>query len=71
MTGGARVSITQVRRGRAQALAAYIIALSILMFAWAVFKTWEPIQGRGAVATEALHQAERPTSFVPAQGAGE
>jgi len=53
-------------------LAAYIIGLSILMFAWSVFKTWEPpIQRRGTVATETMPQAERPTTVVPTQVATE
>ena len=45
-------------------LGAYIVALSILMFAWSVFRTWEPpIQGRG-VATQTL-QASPPANTVP------
>jgi hypothetical protein len=53
-------------------LAAYIIGLSILMFAWSVFKTWEPpIQARGPVATETKQQAERPTLVLPTQVAAE
>jgi hypothetical protein len=46
-------------------LGAYIVALSILMFAWSVFSTWEPpIQGRGAVATQTL-QPSPPANTVP------
>ena len=45
-------------------LGAYIVALSILMFAWSVFRTWEPpIQGRGAVATQT--QTSPPANTVP------
>ena len=46
-------------------LGAYIVALGILMFAWSVFRTWEPpIQGRGAVATQTL-QTSPPANTVP------
>jgi len=32
---------------------AYIVGLTILMFAWSVFKTWEPpMTGQGAVVQE-------------------
>jgi hypothetical protein len=48
-------------------LGAYIVALSILMFAWSVFRTWEPpIQGRGAVATQTQTlQTSPPANTVP------
>ena len=53
-------------------LGAYIVALSILMFAWSVFRTWEPpIQGRGAVATETLQASPPANTVPPAQVAGD
>ena len=50
-------------------LGAYIVALSILMFAWSVFRTWEPpIQG--AVATQTL-QTSPSANTVPASQVAE
>jgi hypothetical protein len=65
------------RRGKEKAMSekfktvgAYIVALSILMFAWSVFKTWEPpIQGRGAVAT--LEMSPPVNTVTPTQVAAE
>jgi hypothetical protein len=51
---------------------AYIVALSILMFAWSVFKTWEPpIQGRRAVATQTIETSAPVNTVVPTQVAAE
>jgi hypothetical protein len=53
-------------------LAAYIIGLSILMFAWSVFKTWEPpVRAPGPVATETREPADGPSSVLPTQVAAE
>jgi len=54
-------------------LGAYIVALSILMFAWSVFKTWEPpIQARGVAGTQALQTTSAPANTVlPTQVAAE
>jgi hypothetical protein len=49
-------------------LGASIVALSILMFAWSVFRTWEPpIQGRGAVATQTLRTSPPANTVPPTQ----
>ena len=46
-------------------LGAYIVALSILMFAWSVFKTWEPpIQARGSVVGTQTLQTSTPANTV-------
>jgi hypothetical protein len=51
---------------------AYIVALSILMFAWSVFKTWEPpIQGRRAVATQTIETSAPVNTVLPTQVASE
>jgi len=51
---------------------AYIVALSILMFAWSVFKTWEPpIQGRRAAATRIIETSAPVNTILPAQVASE
>ena len=53
-------------------LGAYIVALSILMFAWSVFKTWEPpIQARGPVRTETLQTSASANTVLPTQVAAE
>jgi len=41
---------------------AYIVGLSILMFAWSVFKTWEPsFPGQGASVTQSAGGSEART----------
>jgi hypothetical protein len=53
-------------------LGAYIVALSILMFAWSVFKTWEPpIQARGPVGTQILQTSAPANTVLPTQVAAE
>jgi hypothetical protein len=55
-----------------QDVGAYIVALSILMFAWSVFKTWEPpIQGRRAVATQIIETSVPVNTVLPTQVASE
>jgi hypothetical protein len=47
-------------------IGAYIVALSIVMFAWSVFRTWEPpIQGGGAVAIQSVQTSPSANTVLP------
>jgi len=52
-------------------LVAYIVGMSILMFAWSVFKTWEPpLPVRSSAITETAQQP-RPHTVAPTRVAAE
>jgi hypothetical protein len=53
-------------------LVAYVVGVSILMFAWSVFRTWEPpLPLRGGVATETALRPGSSHGIAPTRVAAE
>ena len=51
---------------------AYVVGLSILMFAWSVFKTWEPpLPNRSSAITEAAQEPGPSLTVAPTRVAAE
>lgn len=51
-------------------LVAYIVGVSVLMFAWSVFKTWEPVLPGGAT-TASAQQPRPPHTAAPTRVAAD
>jgi len=57
---------------RFKTVVAYVVGLSILMFAWSVFKTWEPpLLVRGSAGTETAQGLRSAQSVAPSRVASE